>query len=79
MENIKHWQVDQGFLIISYVVSTVKIKNLTFRLLDLKQSKGQLMEFQLPVISFDPKTAKLVIQTNQKRKTGEQAVTPNGP
>ncbi len=65
LENLKVWQVDEGFLIISYVISTGTITNLSFDLYD-ERPKDQRKKFQLRVISFDPKTAKLVIQTTRK-------------
>jgi hypothetical protein len=65
LENLKVWQVDQGFLVISYVVSTGSITTLSFNLYD-ERPKSSRKDFRLKVISFDPATAELIIQTTKK-------------
>jgi len=65
--DLQFWQIDDGVLIAVYSKKDRKIKNLTFWFAD-DRGKSKRQEFRLSVISFDPETGVMTLQTEKPKK-----------
>jgi hypothetical protein len=71
--DLQFWQIDDGVLIAVYSKKDRKIKSLTFWFAD-DRGKSKRQEFRLSVISFDPETGVMTLQTKKSKK--EEAAPP---
>jgi hypothetical protein len=66
-DDLQFWQIDDGVLIAVYSKKDRKIKSLTFWFAD-DRGKSKRQEFNLSVISFDPETGVMTLQTKKSKK-----------
>jgi len=62
LESGKTWLVAEGYLSISYIVSTGIITNLRYYLIENRHSMDAV-EFKLEVSSFEPSTGQMIVET----------------
>ena len=75
LESGKTWLVAEGYLSISYIVSTGTITSLRYYLIENRQSMDAV-EFKLEVSSFEPSTGQMIVETKAPKLENNKGAAP---
>ena len=75
LESTKSWRVAEGYLSISYIISTGTITYLRYYLIENRHSMDAV-EFKLEVSSFEPSTGQMIVETKAPKLENNKGAAP---